>query len=744
MRYPPAPRDRDDRGASLPRRDDRGAAMILVMIWCSVLLMLSAVLAQGVADRIRPSDRSEKYLAAEAAAEAGIDDYRARLLVDNRYFLRTDATNTSLTGWVPVPGGAGNGEFTIAVDATRALRAGELRIISTGRVDGAIRTVEALLTKRSTLDYVYISDFETMAPSLPGAYADPTLAASLCRNRYWKDTGLVSKSGVSPQTGLHRNSQYCRWAGIFNSERIKGRIHTNDVWYLATDIPNIDPMNTGGSSSAVFDGQVTTSCPLPTGSTAGCPANQRWIATSSITSNPSPFAWSSSTLYKTTELVNSWPNKAWNPAYDTVLEIPASNSRMKELAEDRGCMFTGPTRIRLRPNFTIEVTSPDTRQTSAMCGGTSLYANPATPAVQPTVTLSLSTMTNNGFNGVIYVQGTTSAAAPNNWSLSSTPATCAVKTTGATDNYPFVIPSLEASDIFKSSWSGRKGFPSAQIATNPSAASWYDCRAGDLFIQGEFSGALTLAADNNIGLTGHIVDTNVTNKTTPNTTTYGVPPLTSDNMIGLVPTQFLYAYRPLRTVSGSLTETDDWDSSKTRNVIYDFATVVLNACFGAQDATFGANLGSIYLRGSLGQRYRCPVGTTGGSGTAYAKSYQHDQRFAVEDPPPYMLELSNEPWKVKGYSQTTIRRDPIATTGLVADTGAQLTSTTRSYSVLANDVAGVTLIGARVLSGSGTATYSGSQVTYTSTATMGAMVIEYTVRKPDGTRAAQTLTVTVS
>ena len=118
--------------------------------------------------------------------------------------------------------------------------------------------------------------------------------------------------------------------------------------------------------------------------------------------------------------------------------------------------------------------------------------------------------------------------------------------------------------------------------------------------------------------------------------------------------------------------------------------------------------------------------------------------FAVEDPPPYMLELSNEPWRVKGYSETTIRRDPVATSGLVADSGMQPASTTRSYNVLANDTLPGSLIDARVLSGSGTASLSAGQVSFTSTSTMGGVVIEYVVKRADGIRAAQTLTVTVS
>ena len=721
---------------------DEGSALIIVIIGCMALVALSLVVAQATISAIRPSDRSEKSYAAQAAAEAGIDDYRARLLVDNRYFLRApDATNPALTGWAEVPGGAGQGEFTYAIDTSRALVAGELRISSTGRVDGVTRTVEAVLTKRSTLDYVYISDIESMAPSLPGAYSDPTIAADLCTNRRWAAAGQVSKDGVSPLNGIHRNSNYCRWAGIYNTERIKGRIHTNDIWYLSSAIPNIDPLSTGGNSTAVFDGAITTSCPPATTGVAGCPEGMRWISTNDVSSNTSG-AWGSGTTYKATELSGTQTGKLWNPTFDSVLEIPASNSRMRELAMDKGCVFTGPTRIRFRTDGTMAVTSPATRATTALCGGTSLYANPAAPATQPTVTLDLGAMKAAGFNGVVYVQGTQTPPVgdANRW-VAGTSAACVKKTVTAVNSYPFVIPAVaEQTELFNSSYTGKKGFPSEKFGSDP---GWYDCDAGDVFLQGEFTGAVTVATEHDIALTGPVIDSNDPNKTNSAAADYGVPPLTSNNMLGLVPYRFLYAYRPLDANTSSATETADWNWQKNRNPIYNFAAVVLTQCFGAQDATRGSNMGGIYLRGSLGQKYRCPVGVSGG-GAAYQKFYQYDQRYMVEDPPPYMLELSNEPWKVKAYSETSIRRDPVALAGMVADAGSQARSTTRTYNVLANDSAGNALTGAAIKAGSGTATVVGNQISFVAPPNVGQTVVEYVVTKPDGSRAAQTLTITIT
>ena len=734
MRLPKTP----DRGSGHGRlRDDAGVAFVLVLIWSTALLLLSLVVVQAALNQIQPSDRTEDTYAALSAAEAGIDDYRARLAQDPRYFLRTDTENPALSGWADVPGGDGSTQFTITVDRGRALVAGQLRVISTGRSGNVTRTVESVLTKRSTLDYVYVSDYETMAPAWPGAYADNTLAGKLCTERRWKDAGWVSNTAQN----IHRNSSYCRWAGIYSGERLFGRVHTNDVWYLNSGIPNVDPLNAGGSSTAVFNGAITSSCPpAPNSSVAGCPDNHRWINTDSVYSNTAG-TWSSSTAFRLNEIESGNTNKAWNPKYDTVLEIPASNSRMKELAEESGCVFTGPTRIRLYPNGTMAVTSPDTRKTRSYCGGTSLLASTSTPATQPTITLNLGDMVRDGFNGVIYVQGTRTmpTSDPNYWATSSSAPTCLKKTGTATNSYPFVIPSAaERTELFRSSYSGQKGFPSAAYG---GPAAWYDCNSGDLFIQGEFKAEMTIAAENNIALTGFLVDTEVVNKTNTSVpTTYGMPPVTSNNMIGLVPNQFLYAYRPL---DANDNETADWNYDKTKNVIYNFAALVLNQCFGAQSATEGVNMGQIFMRGSLGQKYRCPVGLSGG-GAAYSKQYTYDQRFMVADPPPYMLEMSNEPWKVQSQEATNVRRDVPATEGLISDTGTQARSTTRQWDVLLNDGPGLDLAFARMASGGGTAGVAGGKVTFTAPDTPMTSVIEVVVRKQDGTLAAQYLTITVT
>ena len=221
---------------------DEGFALILVIGWAALMLGLVAVVATDAVRQIRPSDRSEHSYAALSAAEAGLADIEARLMVGTISSVVGDGSNTALRGWVPVPGGDSDAEFTYTIDATKSGSVGEVRAYSAGRSGDVVRILEAVLSKRSTLDYVYMSDIETPSPDTPGVYSTAQYGTSgltyqqvarlLC-DRRWVEPGpvKVSTSGTITQ-GLQRNLRFCRWAGIFSNEKLVGKLHTNDIWWL--------------------------------------------------------------------------------------------------------------------------------------------------------------------------------------------------------------------------------------------------------------------------------------------------------------------------------------------------------------------------------------------------------------------------------------------------------------------------------------------------------------------------------
>ncbi len=88
------------------RGADEGFALVAVLGSMAVLTaFLLAALAYAT-NAMPTSRRDQDAKAALAAAQAGIDDYVARLNMRGDYFLTTDSTNPALTGAVlPWPAG---------------------------------------------------------------------------------------------------------------------------------------------------------------------------------------------------------------------------------------------------------------------------------------------------------------------------------------------------------------------------------------------------------------------------------------------------------------------------------------------------------------------------------------------------------------------------------------------------------------------------------------------------------------
>ncbi len=722
---------------------DDGVAMVLVLIWSAILLLMATVVGQAAVHQIRPSDRNEASYQAWAAAEAGVDDYRARIAGNAQYYsVASDPSNPALTGWVDIPGGASRAQYTYSVDASVAARSGELRVTSTGRAGGLTRTVEAVLAKRSAYDYSYLSAFETVAPDYPGAYTGKqgeltaAEAEQLCGNRYWYQAGLVA---LPSTTGLHRNSRACKYTPIDSNQRWYGRIHSNDAWYLSPSIPNIDPESTPAAATQVFNGAITSSCPLPSATTAGCPDGHRWIDPTYVGTSGS---------YLPIEILDNAP-KLWNPTYESELAIPSASTSIKTYATTAGCLFTGPTRIRFFTGGKIVVTSPDTKSVNSFClGGSSLTGTthatvPTTAQPHPTVVLDYTTMVSQGFNGVIYVQDVPASVADvNHW---STAPSCEIKY--GTNPYPFVIPNpgtdlYSDADLYSGSMTNA-GFPlEGTNSSGPQIDAWSTpvstkCAKGSIYVQGHYSGNSTIVAEGDIAITGDLMDETVSNRTDTALSDYGVPAATSTNILGLVPTKYLYVFHPTPNTGGS-----KWIEGNMRDLILNFATVSLTGCFSVQDFNAQPQMGNLTFVGSLGQKYRCRVASEGGSTGYTSFTVRYDTRFDLIKPPAFMLELSQEPWRVESMSETGVRQDVEARTGVTAISATQARSTTVSYNVLGSAPAGSTLNFTRVLTGYGTATTTVSNtVSFQAPAGVGTTIVEFVVTKPDGLKVGQTLTI---
>ena len=783
---------------------DRGAALVMVVIWSAVLLAMAGVVSSAVLAQIRPSDRAETSYQAWAAAEAGVEDMRARLAADGTYWKQVEAytadplgqaavatANPALAGWVDIPGGDSEAQFTYSLDTTNASRTGRMTISATGRsgsgADEVIRSVEAEVQKRTTNEYAYLSNSENYPYDAPGVYGPPgqtskdgkkmstTVAEVLCGSggaggdHYWyqwtdwsaslPQGPVATVSATNPTItnyGPHKNSVACLHGEVRATDRWVGPIHTNDTWYLDPSIPNIDPNVDSGLSTQVFRGPITSSC---VGESPGSPVNgtcrdnHRWISTATLPGESNLGTDPRYSAFILNEIPNnaSENDKLWNPQYETPVEMPseAQITVIKNLAKSKGCVFSGPTRIRMTTvggAGKLIVTSPDTVDTAAtsnaFCGGTSLYAT--NPVNQPTITLDYATMVAAGFNGLIYVE---------NSALGSAAPSCQPKTADPkTSTYPWVIPQA-ATDTIAVSTGTPLGLPAVGTAwvgnLGPSRVydEWTDhpaqqCSKGHVYFQankagGGYTGQYTIAAEGDIVLTDDVVESSVTNLD-PTSSGWGIPDPSSTNQLGLVPKRWLYVYHLAPAKGGD----NNAVSSTLRDLLLNFSILAPNKCLTVQDYNSVPQMNDLKVVGSIGQDNRCRI--TDPSAGYDTLTVVYDERLARLGPPPYMAELSQEPWRVRSWSETNVRRDALARATVPAVSSTQGKATTKSFDVLAGTPSGTTLQYARLLSGTGTVQVVNGQVQYVAPNGITRTVVEFVVQVPDGTRVGQTLTIAVS
>jgi len=266
------------------------------------------------------------------------------------------------------------------------------------------------------------------------------------------------------------------------------------------------------------------------------------------------------------------------PAGPVKLDMPPSNSALKNEVDPiqtapnpSGCLYTGPTKITLRADGKLDIVSPLTKSPHPV-SGCAVGTGVALPA-----------------NGVIYVR--------------SAPATA--------DTYGTAGASKCPTD-------NGLGFP----ITNDYQAA-YSCKAGDAFVSGTMNGRLTIAAENNIIVTGmtryaYRVDTSQA----------------QDDLLGLIATNNVEVYHPVQ-LSGTSTYTN-LAGSPTANVEIDAAILSVQHSFRVQNYQYGAQLGTLTVFGAIAQKYRGIVGQSGSSGTGFLKNYIYDKRLQWDSPPKFL------------------------------------------------------------------------------------------------------------
>lgn len=541
---------------------DRGAALPMVIGITVVLGLLVTTAVAYATGGFRQAATTQEWSASLAAAYAGVEHYQSRLSEDTAYVQYGNPAAPFSAGsdlrlptgtnanpafniaagadWVKVPGSVDDSFFRYEVDNSKYAAGGVIRVRSTGKVGAETRTIVADLRQSGFIDFLYFTDYEIFDPAISGDSAN-------CVKYWWSGR----PSGCSEIT-------------FSGGDSINGPVHSNDTIRIC---------------EASFGGNVTTAY----NSTNGIFYNNRNV--------------NGSRCYG-----QSFSPVEGPPSYAPIIGMPASNSQhLRETRSDLtvngvprpGCLYTGPTKIQLNSNGTINVRSPWTKKTR-------ITGSPATGGSEPAECGSVTALNSAAgatFNlpqsNVIYVQNVPSVADPNFWPSWERPSgiNC-VGTSGSKD----------------SNGNGNGlGYPINSERAEPNS---YGCRNGDLFVKGTLNGQTTLSAEHFIYVTGDIRYRD-----------------SEDDVLGLVGNDAIWVWNPATSSSSSATALlGDY------NRRIDAAMLSVQHTFAVQNPRAGNGRGTLTVNGAIAQKFRGIVSYGGG----YVKDYNYDQRLKYTAPPKFL------------------------------------------------------------------------------------------------------------
>ncbi len=647
---------------------DEGVAMIMVigtMVVMSVLVGVALTIATNYAPMAR---KDQDWNGALAAAQAGVDDYIARLNQSDLYWAAVDCTNEALqgpktgpnscgwtastpAGWQQVRGGvAGSGQFHYDVDPSKYNLEGFVNLTSTGKVNGVTRTIQVRVSKGGPTKYLYYTDYEDADPANKVPY--PSGAKKECGG----------SSDPSDWKYFWQGRSGCSEITFIGGDVLDGLAHFND-----------SPLMTArsGQRPKFLQGYEVAD--------PACKDNGRPDGSGNGRSVGKGKCWRSTS--DTTPYVG-----AFGAVQGKLLYLEDSSAKFVNYP---GCFYTGDTRIRFKSDGTMDVWTtkppalgPDT-PAGTSCGAKSSTDAQGRPTTKSTVPVP------DGM--VIYAKnsGTTKACVPgqvvNGTSSDSTnndviPTGSGDTTTGVTD-ISYFDPDSVSSTMSRSysrnknnqSWTSGTLSGPTESSSGDDHPSTYDCGSGNIYIEGTVKGRVTIAAQNNIIVTNDMLLAS----------TAAGSAASGTDMVGLVASNSVVVYHPVSRGSSTSTSSNnskcpsDWSSTPSTsssngtslsctwttkttfngnyyNIAFPGQTngsgtrwmyvsmQTLAHSFTVQRYDKGTNLGELSVRGSIAQKWRGAVGT-GSNTTGYLKDYKYDQRLKFAAPP-YFPAWTNAVW----------------------------------------------------------------------------------------------------
>jgi Tfp pilus assembly protein PilX len=194
-----------------------------------------------------------------------------------------------------------------------------------------------------------------------------------------------------------------------------------------------------------------------------------------------------------------------------------------------------------------------------------------------------------------------------------------------TGKYSGSIPSNGVIYVENSTTSSCSTDYSPFTATYPSTSG-----CGNVYIQGTYTGQLTVAAENDVIIRDDICRGNCE---TP----------TGSGMLGLIANNFVRVYHPRPNASLSGCGSSEGEERLT-NLDIDAALLAIKHSFIVDHYNCGSSMGDLKVEGAIAQKFRGPVGTSGGN-TGYIKDYRYDDRLRYLEPP-YFIEPTGTAWVI--------------------------------------------------------------------------------------------------
>ena len=598
-------------------------ALVLVVGSMLILAMLALTALAYTLKSQRFARYDQDYAGAMAAAQSGVEDYLGHLNRDDTYGATPDCTNVALQGsagcggpigWLPVQPGETDpkaASFHYSVDATQSASTGAIRVTSTGRVNGVYRTVDSVVGKGGSTDYVYYTDYESADPANVQVYGSSGTTVVAC--------GSTAPNGQQYwYTG--RRTAGCQEITFVSGDILNGPVFSNDAVL---------------SDKATFSAGFTTANPkcgvVPTTNTStwnNCLRQDGQASTANFN--------------------GIQPKLADHP-----LQLDDTSA---SFAADPGCHYYGSTRIVFNSNGTMTVWNKKVNN-----GGKK-------PGVSTAVGLAMPSC--GMLDDLDSLQGAT-VPVPDEMVIYAAPAPTVAEAGGVvavprqqcdsgqlggpgTRTLPFGTYHRATAPIPSQSTSGQ----SYTYDTNMIETTKF-CAEGNLYAEGTVNGRVTLAAAQSVIATGDLVLAGGR---------------TGADMLGLVATNSVEVYHPrsqtysvqkrnstctstgntwLICPSGATTDVPGWPTRindpstgsplPNPGIQIDGSIQTLGHSFLVQKYDEGSHLGTLDVFGSIAQRWRGIVGQSGTTGPGYFKLYEYDSRLTYARPP-YFPTWVNSKW----------------------------------------------------------------------------------------------------